>query len=316
MGAPDTMTTMGGDRAGLRVVAWGHALALVPLAACNASFGLRETELVDSAVPDAPDGDHDGIADESDNCPLVANASQHDEDRDLIGDACDNCPIVSNPAQSDVGDGDLIGDDCDPHPGTSGDCLILVDTFVDPSTFSSRWRFTADSPVTAQLTSEPDHLLVTPPSGEMIALQALDEAGNPFTGVFDVQLAGRLPKNASGWLGVAGALESRSRLFACELIGQDFMRMVWDATMAASGLSNISITDELLIRFDLDPYPSITKGNCRVDRGPAVGVMADMDLDSPPAVYGPAIVASSSPSRVDAIAVYDTVSPCPTPIRR
>ena len=36
-----------------------------------------------------PDADGDGVADASDNCPLVSNASQADRDGDGIGDACD-----------------------------------------------------------------------------------------------------------------------------------------------------------------------------------------------------------------------------------
>jgi hypothetical protein len=37
----------------------------------------------------APDGDHDGVIDPSDNCPTTANASQADVDGDGLGDACD-----------------------------------------------------------------------------------------------------------------------------------------------------------------------------------------------------------------------------------
>ncbi|MFT7580910.1 MAG: hypothetical protein ACI9MR_002584 [Myxococcota bacterium] len=37
-----------------------------------------------------PDGDGDGIADEVDNCPNVANTSQADADGDGVGDACDD----------------------------------------------------------------------------------------------------------------------------------------------------------------------------------------------------------------------------------
>ena len=38
------------------------------------------------------DGDGDGIADETDNCPSVENADQADGDNDGLGDACDPRP--------------------------------------------------------------------------------------------------------------------------------------------------------------------------------------------------------------------------------
>ena len=79
-----------------------------------------------------PDRDFDGVADDRDNCLLVANPRQQDGDGDGIGDACDagdeadvdfdgkpdaqdNCPSIFNPAQSDA-DGDGIGDACDLCP--------------------------------------------------------------------------------------------------------------------------------------------------------------------------------------------------------
>lgn len=91
----------------------------------------------------AVDTDLDGIADEQDNCPDVANPNQLDQDLDGQGDACeawldssagpnthalpghvvdsdqdgiadvqDNCPSAANPSQTDL-DLDGLGDACD-----------------------------------------------------------------------------------------------------------------------------------------------------------------------------------------------------------
>lgn len=72
-----------------------------------------------------PDTDGDGVTDDIDNCPGVANPDQADTDGDTIGDACeadsdgdgviddaDNCPADANADQADL-DGDSIGDACD-----------------------------------------------------------------------------------------------------------------------------------------------------------------------------------------------------------
>lgn len=98
------------------------------------------TVRVDSIVGDklfanvAYDQDFDGVVDDLDNCPGIANASQADADQDGAGDACDACtdtdadgfgdpgypantckvdvcPYVANPSQVDS-DHDGIGDAC------------------------------------------------------------------------------------------------------------------------------------------------------------------------------------------------------------
>jgi hypothetical protein len=66
-------------------------------------------------VPTVPDADHDGVPDEFDNCPSVANPDQADGDSDGVGNTCDNCPGLANPSQVDI-DGDGLGDVCDPFP--------------------------------------------------------------------------------------------------------------------------------------------------------------------------------------------------------
>ena len=77
-----------------------------------------------------------GVANDEDNCPLVANADQVDLDQDGIGDICsgdrdgdgiaddqDNCPDISNADQTDE-DGDGVGKACDSdeQDGCEGGC--------------------------------------------------------------------------------------------------------------------------------------------------------------------------------------------------
>ena len=67
----------------------------------------------------ADDFDGDGIEDEFDNCPFVANYDQADADGDVVGDACDNCPTAYNPDQADL-DGNHVGNVCDPDKDGDG----------------------------------------------------------------------------------------------------------------------------------------------------------------------------------------------------
>ncbi|MBN1274504.1 MAG: thrombospondin type 3 repeat-containing protein [Candidatus Aminicenantes bacterium] len=67
--------------------------------------------LIFSAQICPQDKDGDGINDNDDNCPEIANADQLDTDDDGWGDVCDNCPTVANELQTDS-DMDGIGDAC------------------------------------------------------------------------------------------------------------------------------------------------------------------------------------------------------------
>ena len=54
----------------------------------------------------------------------------HDEDDDGLTDDCDNCPHVANETQGDA-DGDGVGDGCDPRPTAGGDRIAFFDGFGD-----------------------------------------------------------------------------------------------------------------------------------------------------------------------------------------
>ncbi|HWL92733.1 MAG TPA: cellulase family glycosylhydrolase [Phycisphaerae bacterium] len=108
-------------------------------------FGGNDTDyrfvvLLNGAL--AIDRDGDGIVNDDDNCPDVANTDQADENGDGVGDVCeptpddadgdqvpdaeDNCPNDSNPGQEDAND-DGVGDACEgsgpgPQPVPCGVC--------------------------------------------------------------------------------------------------------------------------------------------------------------------------------------------------
>ena len=82
--------------------------------------------------PTGPDQDGDGVLDDADNCPEVANADQADQDGDERGDRCDPdrdgdgvlndddaCADHADPDQVDT-DGDGAGDACDPDDDGDG----------------------------------------------------------------------------------------------------------------------------------------------------------------------------------------------------
>jgi hypothetical protein len=62
--------------------------------------GLHNVYARSFTLPLVADTDGDGVADGSDNCPLVANPAQADRDGDGIGDACD--PLDGRPAQQQL----------------------------------------------------------------------------------------------------------------------------------------------------------------------------------------------------------------------
>lgn len=92
------------------------ACAALLLVGCNALYDLHDTTVFDARLPDF---DGDGVPDELDNCPELANPDQRDSDGDGLGDLCDRCPSVAGTSNHDE-DNDAIGDLCDDCPGTAG----------------------------------------------------------------------------------------------------------------------------------------------------------------------------------------------------
>jgi hypothetical protein len=62
---------------------------------------------------DCVDGDGDGVCENVDNCPLLANPDQRDSDGDGVGDACDACPNLR------------------PHASVEGGCSPIVRVDMD-----------------------------------------------------------------------------------------------------------------------------------------------------------------------------------------
>ena len=81
------------------------------LIGCNQLYGLDATNL----GPEPRDADGDGVIDEQDICPGVADENQLDRDDDGFGDECDFCPDLATRFNHDE-DSDTHGDECDLCP--------------------------------------------------------------------------------------------------------------------------------------------------------------------------------------------------------
>lgn len=155
------------------------------------------------------DTDLDGVIDDADNCPEVANADQSDIDEDGLGDVCDddidgdgilneddNCPEHANPDQADL-DMDGIGDWCDVEctSATTEDTPITIADSGDDATYTATVEIMENIIITdVNVTINIDHdwdsdldIFLSNPNGDLIELSTGNGgAGDNYTDtVFD-----------------------------------------------------------------------------------------------------------------------------------
>lgn len=126
--------------------------------------GLEPIDGAPDSPPVAADSDGDGVPDDRDNCPGIANSDQANEDMDRFGDACDPCPPDANDTPGDP-DGDGVADACDPNPSVPGDHIELFESFHGdlPPTWikDSGWQITGDT-AHVMAAADFDEILVAP----------------------------------------------------------------------------------------------------------------------------------------------------------
>lgn len=169
-----TGTTLTLTTAAVGDPAAGDTVNVVATDATDPTITSTASCVLAAAVAPPVDTDGDGVNDDVDNCPDVANADQADADGDGIGDACDtvadsdgdgvaddvdNCPDVSNPDQTDT-DGDGIGDACQVGAGGS-DVFTTVLISDDPALAGTSEYIVSEAPVTAAAVSPGAGVTVT-----------------------------------------------------------------------------------------------------------------------------------------------------------
>jgi len=156
------------------------------------------------ALPLALDNDQDGVPNDADNCPDLANADQANEDGDKLGDACDPCPIDANDMPTDS-DGDGVADACDPHPNIAGDKLVLFEGFHTgiPATWNVVGTAAAGNDEIALTTVADNHTAVVAPLGPLAnATVTASLIVDMQVGAFDSAATVTLPYDASSDEGI------------------------------------------------------------------------------------------------------------------
>ncbi|MDD5055377.1 MAG: ice-binding family protein [Candidatus Peribacteraceae bacterium] len=126
---------------------------------CSSQCLVQGSSSSSSSAP--ADSDSDGVADSTDNCPLVANADQIDTDADTVGDVCDNCPINANPSQTDANDNG-VGDVCDTGGSSSSSSSSPAACLPTDEDLVAYWKFDeSDGSSTVDSTTLDNHGTLT-----------------------------------------------------------------------------------------------------------------------------------------------------------
>ncbi len=297
------------------------ALLLIAVGGCNQVFGLSPTRALDAPAP-LPDMDGDGVPDLGDNCPTVANADQADFDGDGAGDVCDTCPALVN-QQTDDFDGDRVGDDCDPHPTTSGDCLLLFDTFRDQASFDAHWTIVHDPADTPDVHVAAPQQLVLTPHGYPIGALSNDVAKADADGVIVVGEQSPFASAPSVVRDhVAGALEQNGIAtgYACWLTDETGIKLEVEGSAIAPATTLVVgpvVHPRYALREALDRASNTGTLLCRIDWSLAVAADGINNFTPDPGYSGSAgVLAATTPATIAAIAIYGRPSTCPAPIIR
>ena len=239
----------------------------IGLAAALAGCGFRpsaatggDAEVVEDTPAGLPgDRDGDGVGDDVDNCPDLANPGQANEDGDDRGDACDLCPHLAGTVPGSDGDDDHdgIGNQCDPHVGA--DQLIVFLPFNDPNELAAfEIRGTGISKATWTISNGQLHS--TDPS--LVTPQQLVWTGSSIVGPVWVESFAHVDALATGGpatrlAAITGAYDDTGSddLFACGLRADDTAE---DAFAAAwHFIAPPTISDFMI---SVDPIATIQDG--------------------------------------------------------
>ena len=247
-----------------------------------------------------------------------------DSDDDTVPDLIDNCPLVGNADQADF-DGDGLGDLCDPFPKTRGDCLVLLDTFGDPSAFAAHWQVLDESGDAPTITPSPGGVHLAPSAGKSVGILALDATGAVFDAVYTVEMLGHETLEVGAGIAVVtratDVAVGDGRGVGCLVEGVPMVGLHAEVFVPGT-IDTFPLLPDNLVGDRLLMRVGVTANNrvlCRIDFGASTGIEIAATGVPPPPTGGSGAIAIDGSLDIQAIALYQTVErqdPCPPPLLR